>query len=764
MSDDPLYLTYKLQIASLLSVLNIYDFQLRDHLRTNNDLYYAKCCGAHKHMRSLCYITNYSENQVDTNLPSNNHQTTKKSAPLPPTNGNFNNNNDDDTSFISSSASFSSSFAATTKTQQQTYRSAAASDDDPKPSTSSADASSQHSANDEDGLYVDDADDDDYNTTSPSSSSPLPLLLLPPPSKDHDHRLVIPFESLLFHQDLTNHKLYECSDCSHMHSPPCLQCINCKLMKQCMIQKPFRCNFTSSFACPNLGRTTGTGSGTNRVHKNIKNSQFLYEHVFNLRNPLFYICHVHKHRHMYPSQTISSLDCIIQSVQCCDSAVHVLKLAKSFMITTTNIHTLSIKSLDGFQIKKSYILYDPQIWRGQSTNFALSFLRGVIANPKAADNRYKRYHSSSFVVPNIKKYISGKESGARQAITGFDTTGMYQTSTISPILDKDTFLIPQILYKLLNDKNKPSQMLDETPPFILYALKRDPAYTSTCMYILKGVENPDPTTECFVINAYIATLLHQDQDGDKNAVYSLNAITSNSYYNINLSFNYKLSKLELVRAHGNFLTTTALSRYDFSEHNVRMLALKQNEISEKNELVRRYYERGPKFLIELGCGYMRDELAALFHTLVEINKRPERDVFTMYDLSLLDNPNSGCESIVKLMIQSGLTQKNTVQLFLNKLIEPQTLMDMERPMIDQMNRYITSGKDLKINGRKEFAILYNSSDIVSMAGLIFYNKLLIYNFINYPSSILFSIRESSFIAFIDDLEDNYNKKNNINTN
>lgn len=51
---DPLFLAHKLAVNSLQSVYNVYDFQLRDHLLTTEDVYLSRCKCYHVHNKQHC--------------------------------------------------------------------------------------------------------------------------------------------------------------------------------------------------------------------------------------------------------------------------------------------------------------------------------------------------------------------------------------------------------------------------------------------------------------------------------------------------------------------------------------------------------------------------------------------------------------------------------------------------------------------------------------------------------------------------------------
>lgn len=52
-------------------------------------------------------------------------------------------------------------------------------------------------------------------------------------------KLLIDYQSLMFHDDLALKKLTTCH--AHQHSPPCKRCINCKIGLNCIVPEPFEC-------------------------------------------------------------------------------------------------------------------------------------------------------------------------------------------------------------------------------------------------------------------------------------------------------------------------------------------------------------------------------------------------------------------------------------------------------------------------------------------------------------------------------------------
>lgn len=307
-------------------------------------------------------------------------------------------------------------------------------------------------------------------------------------------RLLLSFETLLMHgQDFADKEIYTC--CEHTHTPPCGRCLQCNTRPMnpgaineypCVVKAPFRCTYTSAVICPkHKDRFTKSADLTDAA---------VSEHIYNTNHLMFYICKTHAHKHTSHPNDI----CYISTFKCCDDAVCVRDYDSSFIVVTNEYGGDDKRSLR----RTKYILYDPRIWLDASFNHFVSFVRAVISMPGMAKNRYARFEASSFSVSNVKKYKSGKESMVRLLVTGFETKGIYQTSTISCLLPYYVVKIPQKLYDLL-EKNGYDMRFG--------CIKRDPSIKSTCLFVFKLERNEDPTCETIVIPDAISRPMNQDQ-------------------------------------------------------------------------------------------------------------------------------------------------------------------------------------------------------------------------------------------------------------
>lgn len=437
---------------------------------------------------------------------------------------------------------------------------------------------------------------------------------------------LITYDCLLYHGEQLSvaSELYSC--CAHTHKPPCMRCCNCRIVDAsgrsppCVIsRREFECSYTNQLICPH--------HPDKFTRPRLQRGAMLTEHIYNTKMPIFYFCRVHAHYHKSHPNVV----CHIQTFMCCLSAVSVREYTSSFVITINNItksgenvecqqqqhqqqhhehqqqqqehqqqsqkhrrkrtqtrcsstpgrkrrtRSVSDSSLrsDNGRIgakmpnTQEYIIFDPSIWRDQSFNHFISFVRSVITAPFSARMRYARFENSNFTISNIKKYKSGKESVSRTTVTGFETKGIYQTSTISCTIPYYKVMIPVSLYKLLEEQHYD---LD------LVCVKRDPSIKPTCMYVCRAEINPNPEASTIVIPDALTIGLNQDQDGDKNAIYLLP--TRHENYDRRSSYQYNLAKFELTDAYRRMITLIAQPRYFISETNLLHLQRRRDEFAD----------------------------------------------------------------------------------------------------------------------------------------------------------------------------------------
>jgi len=505
----------------------------------------------------------------------------------------------------------------------------------------------------------------------------------------------------------------------------------------------------------------------------------IHHHIYNIKPPLFYICNVHKHTH----NQNSNIDCVIHSDQCCENAVPVKEYNQCFIITTTNNTTnggnclsvsssLPVLSNELKSVKSNnktnnngnntttavnsvngnvgagskpteYIIFDPTIWREQSYNHFISFVRAIIMPSNMINERYKRFENSNFSISNIKKYKSGKESIIRTAVTGFETKGLYQTSTISCSIPYYAVIIPTQLYEML-------ELEGYDLDYVM--IKRDPSILTTCLYVCVAYKNPDPTINVIIISDQQSKGFNQDQDGDKNAVYLIRK-TNNDYITTQ-SYEYKIAKLELALQFRNKCTLVATPRYRLSETTLLLMERNRNDLLDTSkmpnsiEYFKRTHKHGVRFVNDASSGYLRDEYDDFQRNLMHLNAINELSFITIDDLTLRSN------KLHSIITSGAKGNHELLNMFLSNITNMPSLSEYKKNMIDLCNKYIVSNQDLSRNGRKQFIALYASQDLITFNENIYINKIFYANYSFFASAGMFMFNEVSLELFFEDLLNN----------
>lgn len=535
-------------------------------------------------------------------------------------------------------------------------------------------------------------------------------------------RLLVPYTSLLFHGDMETKKLTY-SEEGHIHKPPCRRCCNCKTGLECCIRESFTCHISTDVV---------SRSGGIRFNRMLTTDQLLTnEHVYDIKRPLFYLCQRHKHYH----QHLAAKDiCYVQTRECCEQAIHIQQYHHCFMVT-----------VQGAKRRAEYIIFDPQIWREQSFNKFMSFIRAVICAPEAVKDRYKSFENSNFSIANIKRYKSGKASIIRTAVTGFETQGLYQTATISCLIPYYVKVIPRKLYQVLAEQHYD---LD----YVL--VKRDPSLLPTCMYVCALYCQPDDDIETTTISDQLSKGMNQDQDGDKNADYFIRTRCAQQKWDARDLYDYRVAKMELAAAFRNKCTLLGRPRYVLSETTLLILERHREQLRREptNVYFKKTHRYGVQFVNDASAGYLRDEYDEFQRLLQLYNyERVPLEYVTFDDLTLAkDRLSSGISSGAKGTF-------DLLQLFLDNIEKTKPLVERKQDMIDLCNKYIVSNQDLSRNGRKQFTSLYASQDLVSFNENIYINKVLYADFSNFATAVYFQFAEVSLELFLKDLRTDYKR-------
>ncbi|ATY70205.1 lef-9 [Tomelloso virus] len=366
----------------------------------------------------------------------------------------------------------------------------------------------------------------------------------------------------------------------------------------------------------------------------------------------------------------------------------------------------------------------------------MSFIRAVIISPDDVSERYKRFALSNFTISNIRQYISGKESIIRTAITGFETSGVYQTSTISCTIPYYVVVLPQKIY---------DSLAEEGYDLDLTLVKRDPSIWQMCMYVCSIQRNDDPKCLITTISDQQSKGMKQDQDGDKNALYFI--LKRQNGYDSTKSFNYKISKMEMAGAFRNKRTLIGGPRYILSETSMLKIARNAEDFMHL-DFFRKTYKYGIKFMNEASAGYLCDEYDE-FQEAMRLHALTETPTYITIDDILLKNDR------LPTIVSSGAKGNlDLIDLLLKSIssVDGPSLTNKKTEMLNLCNKYITSSQELSRNGRKQFAALFAAHDLVCLFHNIYINKVCYADYMNFASAGTFLFNNASLTLFVNELE------------
>ena len=544
---------------------------------------------------------------------------------------------------------------------------------------------------------------------------------------------------MLYHYDCKYQNLYYTSD-YHQHNPGiCNHCLNCKTDQPCILNnRTFLCNLT----------TQVYDEASQTFNQLVYHDQsLLREHIQPMRLAnLFYICFTHKHYHRnHKSQTDSSMvpsaTCTIQTTKCCDQALLLTEFSSSFNILYTMIPT----NKNTPEKPKEYLIYDPSIWKNQSINKFICFVRALLdrdSSLELIDSRYKAFTNASFTTPQLSIYKSGKFSLARTCVTGFETHGLYQTSIMSETIPDNVVLIPGVLYDMVSERFDMS----------LVAVKRDPVFYNTSLAVFTAKRNVDDTVKTFVFPYGWGIPFHQDIDGDKNTIYFL--AKKKAGFDFTQSFDYKLSKYELGKATQRKLSMLATSRYSLSE-NVRFEIFSNGEAFLQDDTFWQQTKNyGPQFMADAGASYLKAEF--------EQFKIKLRARFAMLNLRLLtiDDVLMKTTKLRDFVISKSKGNTESINLFEKSMRQSALFNDSDRmaACISQYNNYSQGNQHLRHHGKEQFIAFYSMQDVVTLANLVYLNKKVLADLSPFPGFYTYVFTEAALICFKNDLFNAFNKE------
>lgn len=152
-------------------------------------------------------------------------------------------------------------------------------------------------------------------------------------------------------------------------------------------------------------------------------------------------------------------------------------------------------------------------------------------------------------------------------------------------------------------------------------------------------------------------------------------------------------------------------------------------------------------MIEAGCGFLEKEYNEFCTVLRRLNDTHNSYCITLDDLLQKTNAVPG-------IVESGVKgHVETMRMFFDKLYDNSVCLPDRRASIEQMNRYITSGQRLRLNGRTQFIFIYCESELKCSFGTVFLNTIQFVDFKPYFSNFTFMFNEASLNECLKDLMD-----------
>lgn len=153
-----------------------------------------------------------------------------------------------------------------------------------------------------------------------------------------------------------------------------------------------------------------------------------------------------------------------------------------------------------------------------------------------------------------------------------------------------------------------------------------------------------------------------------------------------------------------------------------------------------------RFVIEAGCGYLREEYQPFLERLIEINKSNRHSYVTVGDLLLMT------DKLASFVKSEAKGSKELVEMLLTKISNnSQVLQDNINDMFGLVNKYITSSRELSHDGRNHFVSIYASNDLVVLNGKLFHNKEFICDLAKFASIGSMLWTTASLDLFVEEL-------------
>lgn len=334
-------------------------------------------------------------------------------------------------------------------------------------------------------------------------------------------------------------------------------------------------------------------------------------------------------------------------------------------------------------------------------------------------------------------------------MTGHQTTGLYQTCTISCLLPERYILIPQRLFRLLRERGYDTN----------YCLVvRHPSIKPTNGVIFRIVEHPDPRHTSLVIPDETCIGYNADQDGDKLVVIPIvmqSAIVPDSQIPIwqtplhavcdfRDAFEVHCSRLEAGQAFNKSLTILGLPRFNMSETGIIVAQTHVRALIDSSRFMQRCWGKGRGFIDEARCGYMRAD-----YELMRNNQLKNLILTATHDLLSVDDLIGATDTL--LTYTCAKTSPAHITALQESLLTHKSLVDKRDEMIEQIHNYVNSSSSLSAKGRIQFQCLGAFGNAVIQLGNFKIGKLAIFSYVYYAGIGVFAINAASTQLLCEDI-------------
>lgn len=616
---------------------------------------------------------------------------------------------------------------------------------------------------------------------------------------------LIGYQELLFHPQLSEKLMARC--CRHTHTPPCGRCPNCSVGTTCVVTEPFECDITTEAVCQH----GDGGGGLTLTRSSLGSNMALHEHIYNTRQPTFYFCKVHRHRH----KSHPEVDCYIWRNACCDQAVSVEQFPDCFIVhgsvpkvvagakrksdddaaATASTSTASASTLSSSAAAATTT--DPT----SSSNVAAA----VATKSRSTRSRTAAAKAQAKKAAKANRTVPAKEAAAlaasferrlvswtifspriwrdqafnyfmsfiRACISAPDAAderykrfaaSTFQIPLKAHISGKDSFMRSSVTGFNAEGVYQTSTISCTQRPDVLKMPHNIYDMLNEVFDLDMGATKRDPSIQQTCL-AVLALIRHWDPSIPVTTISDLLAKgfnqdqdgDRNAIYLIRLllatgftvrgTYKHALGKFERACAFAEVQTLISTPRHRLSEVGILNI-FHHPEVFMHLESFRRMLGKPPAYLDEAYAGYYRGEQSTLFHSAQrQFNRTKQTTLVGAADLLGEGNRITG-------IVDSGAKGNHNLVDMLLRNLGPEggrSLTSCYDSMLTMNNAYIASSQDLSRNGRKQFAVLFAAHDLVMVLNILMLNGVALADFIDFACAGLFLYNQATLDLSLSDL-------------